>query len=92
MITTAEALKLAHTVTTADEATVDAISDGDLAIAILELEDAKMLAETLIKDIDEADESIVTVRDIERQTAAISEVPTLSSAIHALRMERWSRR
>lgn len=87
MITTAEARKIAELLATDDDAAIDAITDGDLAQAIIRLDLDLTAARNLTTDIDSADPAIVTADDTARYVKAAAELAELPTLINNLRME-----
>ena len=87
MITTTAAIEIAELLATADDAAIDAITDGDLAQAIIRLDLDLTAARTLTADIDAADPAIVTTDDTARYIKAAAELGELPTLINNLRME-----
>ena len=87
MITTTAAIEIAELLATADDAAIDAITDGDLAQAIIRLDLDLTAARTLTADIDAADPASVTTDDTARYIKAAAELGELPTLINNLRME-----
>lgn len=87
MITTTAAIEIAELLATADDAAIDAITDGDLAQAIIRLDLDLTAARALTADIDAADTAIVTTDDTARYIKAAAEIAALPTLIENLRME-----
>mgnify|MGYP001572586673 CR=1 FL=1 len=98
MITTSEALQMVSTILAAgrrnDDAAIDAIPDGDVALALYVLESAQ----TVARQDDQAHVEAIhegmplTAEDSERHIAAIRAVDELSGPIATLRSELRARR
>ena len=84
MITTTAAIEIAELLATADDAAIDAITDGDLAQAIIRLDLDLTAARTLTADIDAADPAIVTTDDTARYIKAAAENAALLTLIENL--------
>ena len=87
MITTTAAIEIAELLATADDAAIDAITDGDLAQAIIRLDLDLTAARALTADIDAADPAVVTTDDTARYIKAAAENAALLTLIENLRME-----
>ena len=87
MITTTAAIEIAELLATADDAAIDAITDGDLAQAIIRLDLDLTAARALTADIDAAAPAIVTTDDTARSIKAAAEIAALPPLIENLRME-----
>lgn len=92
MITTTAAREIAELLATDNDAAIDAITDGDLALAIIALDLELTAARNLIADIDSADPAIVTSDHTARYTEATKVTSELPPLIENLRLELlWNR-
>lgn len=99
MISTAEALQMVQTILAAgrrnDEAAIDAIPDGDVALALYVLETEQRIArqdDEAFVDAARDETCTITAEDTERHIAAMRTVEELSAPIETLRGELRVRR
>lgn len=91
MITTTAAREIAELLATADDATIDAITDGDLALAHFQLSFELMMARQLVDAYDSATPEVAANGDLARHAKAYEVIGGTPVLINNLDGELFNR-